>query len=66
MKKNSQKTVHKMKKNHGVVEKMTYQSKTEYSIFVISDFNIFFQIALISKQSKIEECGLHEATGNFL
>ena len=44
-----------MKKNHGVVEKMTYQSKTEYSIFVISDFNIFFQIALISKQSKIEE-----------
>ena len=46
-------------------EKMIYQSKTEYSIFVISDFNIFFQIALISKQSKIEKCGLHEVTRNF-
>ena len=65
MKKNSQKTVHKMKKNHGVVEKMIYQSKTEYSIFVISDFNIFFQIALISKQSKIEECRLRKVAGNF-
>ena len=56
----------KNEKKSWVEEKMTNQSKTEYSIFVISDFNIFFQIALISKQSKIEECGLHEATGNFL
>ena len=54
-----------MKKKSWVEEKMTNQSKTEYSIFVILNFNIFFQIALISKQIEIEKCGLHEVTGNF-
>ena len=64
-KRNSQKTVQKMKKNHEWKKKWLIKVKqnTQFLWFRIS--TSFFQIALISKQSKIEECRLHEVTGNF-